>query len=94
VLEVGSVQLDLRTRRVRVSGHEVALTPREYRLLEVLMRHPDQVLSRDQLLAHAWGYAAEPGTNVVNVYVSALRKKLGEDAIEAVRGVGYRLRIR
>jgi DNA-binding response OmpR family regulator len=94
VLEVGSVQLDLRTRRVRMSGHEVALTPREYRLLEVLMRHPDQVLSRDQLLAHAWGYAAEPGTNVVNVYVSALRKKLGEDAIEAVRGVGYRLRIR
>jgi DNA-binding response OmpR family regulator len=93
VLEVGSVALDLRTRRVRVRGREVMLTPREYGLLEVLMRHPDQVLSREQLLAHAWGYSVEPGTNVVNVYVSALRKKLGEEAIEAVRGVGYRLRV-
>ncbi len=92
VLEVGSVELDLRTRRVKVSGREIALTPREYRLLEVLMRHPDQVLSREQLLSHAWGYAIEPGTNVVNVYVGSLRKKLGDDAIEAVRGVGYRLR--
>ncbi|MGH9192463.1 MAG: response regulator transcription factor [Acidimicrobiales bacterium] len=93
VLEVGPVELDLRTRRVRVNGGEVALTPLEYRLLEVFMRHPDQVLSRGQLLSHAWGYAIEPGTNVVNVYVSALRKKLGDDAIEAVRGVGYRLRV-
>ena len=93
ILEFGSVELDLRTRRVRVNGEEIALTPREYRLLEVFMRHPDQVLSRGQLLSHAWGYAIEPGTNVVNVYVSTLRKKLGDDAIEAVRGVGYRLRV-
>jgi DNA-binding response OmpR family regulator len=57
------------------------------------MRHPDQVLSRGQLLSHAWGYAIEPGTNVVNVYVGALRRKLGDEAIEAVRGVGYRLRL-
>jgi DNA-binding response OmpR family regulator len=92
ILEFGSVELDLRTRRVRVNGDEIALTPREYRLLEVFMRHPDQVLSRGQLLSHAWGYAIEPGTNVVNVYVGALRKKLGDEAIEAVRGVGYRLR--
>ncbi|HET9611950.1 MAG TPA: response regulator transcription factor [Acidimicrobiales bacterium] len=93
-LEVGSVHLDLRTRRVTLSGREVALTGREYRLLEVFMRHPDQVLSREQLLSHAWGYELEPGTNVVNVFVSALRKKLGDEAIESVRGVGYRLRLR
>jgi DNA-binding response OmpR family regulator len=92
VLEAGSVQLDLLTRRARVNGEEIALTAREYRLLEVFLRHPDQVLSRDQLLAHVWGYTAEPGTNVVNVYVGALRKKLGDDAIESVRGVGYRFR--
>jgi DNA-binding response OmpR family regulator len=94
VLAVGSVELDLKTRRATVNGREVPLTPREYRLLEVLMRHPDQVLSREQLLSHAWGYTIEPGTNVVNVYVSALRKKLGDDAIESVRGVGYRFCIR
>lgn len=94
MLEVGSVEVDLRTRRVKEGGREVALTPQEYRLLEVFMRHPDQVLSREQLLAHAWGYAVEPGSNVVNVFVSALRKKLGDETIEAVRGVGYRLRFR
>lgn len=94
VLEGGSVHVDLRTRRVTVGGEEVALTAREFQLLEVLLRHPDQVLSRDQLLSHVWGYAAEPGTNVVNVYISALRKKLGDEAIESVRGVGYRLRVR
>jgi DNA-binding response OmpR family regulator len=92
VLEAGSIELDLRTRRVTVDGNEVALTPQEHRLLEVFLRHPDQVLSRDQLLSHAWGDAVEPGTNLVNVYVSTLRKKLGAGTIEAVRGVGYRLR--
>jgi DNA-binding response OmpR family regulator len=92
VLEAGQVQLDVRTRRAQVDEREVALTAREYRLLEVFLRHPDQVLSRDQLLSHVWGYSAEPGTNVVNVYVGALRKKLGDDVIESVRGVGYRFR--
>jgi DNA-binding response OmpR family regulator len=94
VLEAGSVRLDVRTRRATVNGQDIDLTAREYRLLEVFLRHPDQVLSREQLLSHAWGYSVEPGTNVVNVYVSALRKKLGDDAIESVRGVGYRLRTR
>jgi DNA-binding response OmpR family regulator len=94
VLEAGGIQLDVRTRRARVHGREVDLTAREYRLLEVFLRHSDQVLSREQLLSHVWGYAAEPGTNVVNVYVGALRKKLGDDAIESVRGVGYRFRVR
>ena len=55
------------------------------------MRHPGQVLTRAQILANVWGYSAEPGTNVVNVYVGALRRKLGTDIIESVRGVGYRM---
>jgi DNA-binding response OmpR family regulator len=93
VLAAGPIELDLRTRRVTVDGDEVTLTPQEHRLLEVFLRHPDQVLSRDQLLSHAWGDAVEPGTNVVNVYVSSLRKKLGAGTIEAVRGVGSRLRV-
>jgi DNA-binding response OmpR family regulator len=93
VLEAGRVRLDVRTRRAKVDGEEVSLTAREHRLLEVFMRHPDQVLSREQLLAHVWGYSAEPGTNVVNVYVGALRRKLGDEAIESVRGVGYRFRM-
>ena len=94
VLEVGRVRLDLRTRRAEVDGREVSLTAREHHLLEVFLRHPDQVLSREQLLAHVWGYSVEPGTNVVNVYVGALRRKLGDDAIESVRGIGYRFRAR
>jgi DNA-binding response OmpR family regulator len=93
VLEVGSVALDLRTRRVRVRGREVMLTPREYGLLEVLMRHPDQVLSREQLLSHVWGYDYDPGSNVVDVYVGYLRKKLGSRHFDTVRGVGYRFRV-
>jgi two-component system, OmpR family, copper resistance phosphate regulon response regulator CusR len=58
----------------------------------VLLRHADQVLSREQLLSHVWGYSFDPTTNLVNVYVSALRHKLGADVIETVRGAGYRLR--
>ncbi|MGD9702030.1 MAG: response regulator transcription factor [Acidimicrobiia bacterium] len=92
VIEVGSVRLDVRTRRAHVDDQLVDLTAREFALLEVFLRHPDHVLSREQLLAHVWGYAAEPGSNVVNVYVGALRKKVGDGVIESVRGVGYRLR--
>ncbi len=80
------------TRRVEVGQRRSDLTGREFALLEMFMRHPDQVLSREQLLAHVWGYDQEPGTNVVNVYVSALRRKVGNDMIESVRGVGYRFR--
>jgi DNA-binding response OmpR family regulator len=61
-------------------------------LLETFLRHTGQVLSREQLLSHVWGYSFDPTTNLVNVYVSSLRKKLGPDVIESVRGVGYRLR--
>jgi len=71
----------------------VELTSREFTLLEILVRHPDHVLSREQLLSLAWGYSFDPSTNIVNVYISALRKKLGEGIIETVRGFGYRLRV-
>ena len=75
-----------------MAGREVELTAREFALLETLLRHADQVLSREQLLSHVWGYSFDPTTNLVNVYVSSLRKKLGDDVIETVRGAGYRLR--
>lgn len=88
----GGIQLDLRSRRAWVHGRAVELTSREFALLETFLRHPDQVLGREQLLSQVWGYAVDPGTNVVNVYVNALRKKLGADVIETVRGVGYRLK--
>src|SRR5688500_14975637 len=92
VLKAGDVRLDLRTRRATVKDQTVVLTAREFSLLETLLRHADQVLSREQLLSHVWGYFFDPGTNLVNVYVNALRKKLGAESIETVRGVGYRLR--
>lgn len=86
----GSVSLDLRTRRLRVDGRDVELSAREFALAETLMRHPDQVLSREQLLSHVWGYDFDPASNVVDVYIGYLRRKLGKDAIETVRGMGYR----
>jgi DNA-binding response OmpR family regulator len=92
VLRAGQVRLDLRTRRASVGERTVELTGREFSLLEALLRHADQVLTREQLLSHVWGYFVEPSTNVVDVHVSSLRKKLGSDVIESVRGVGYRLR--
>lgn len=91
VVESGDIRLDLRTRRAHVDGKEVDLSAREFSLAETLMRHPGQVLSREQLLSHVWGYDFDPGSNVVDVYVGYLRKKLGEGVIETVRGMGYRL---
>ncbi len=90
-LRVGDVELDIHTHRASVRGRVVDLTAREFALLETLMRHPDHVLSREQLLNHVWGYDFDPTTNLVNVYVSSLRKKLGDGHIETVRGSGYRL---
>jgi DNA-binding response OmpR family regulator/class 3 adenylate cyclase len=90
-LHAGPVRLDLRTRRATVGDRTVDLTAREFALLETLLRHADHVLSRQQLLSHVWGYSFEPDTNVVNVYINALRKKLGAHVIETVRGAGYRL---
>ena len=91
VLEVGGVVLDLRTRRALVDGRSVDLSAREFALAEVLFRHPDQVLSRTQLLDQVWGYDYDPGSNVVEVYVGYLRKKLGRERIASIRGMGYRL---
>jgi DNA-binding response OmpR family regulator len=90
VLSVGEVRLDLRARRATVRERTVELTAREFALLETFVRHPDQVLSREQLLSHVWGYDFDPTTNLVNVYINSLRKKLGADVVETVRGVGYR----
>jgi DNA-binding response OmpR family regulator len=92
VLSAGEVRLDLKTRRASVGEKAVDLTAREFALLETLIRHADNVLSREQLLSHVWGYSFDPTTNLVNVYVNSLRKKLGADIIQTVRGVGYRLR--
>jgi DNA-binding response OmpR family regulator len=91
LLRAGDLTLDLRTRRAAVGDRSVELTAREYAMLEVFLRHPDQVLSREQLLSHVWGYDFDPGSNVVEVYVRYLRKKLGSDRIETARGMGYRL---
>jgi DNA-binding response OmpR family regulator len=91
-LRAGDIALDLDRRQVEVRGQPVELTARELSLLEILMRHPDEVLSRERLLAHAWGYDYDPGSNVVAVYIGYLRGKLGAETIETVRGVGYRLR--
>jgi two-component system, OmpR family, response regulator len=92
VYSVGNVTLDLRTRRASIAGRSVDLTARQFTMLEVLVRHPDQVLSREQLLSRVWGYDFDPGSNIVDVYVARLREKLSPDVIETVRGFGYRFR--
>ncbi|MFI7586065.1 response regulator transcription factor [Spongisporangium articulatum] len=91
VLGYGDLSLDLRTRRAAVSGRTVELSAREFTLAETFLRHPGQVLSREQLLSHVWGYDFDPGSNVVDVYVRYLRRKLGAARFQTVRGVGYRL---
>ncbi|NEP59131.1 MAG: response regulator transcription factor [Symploca sp. SIO2G7] len=91
-LRVGDLVLDLRTRRVQLKDRDVELPTREFSLLETFLRHKGQVLSREQILDHVWGYDYDPGSNIVDVYVGYLRKKLGSELIETVRGIGYRLR--
>lgn len=90
VLTHGRVTLDLTRRTVRLDDRTAELTAREFHLLEVFMRHADQVLSHGQLLDHAWGDADGPGSNVIEVYVRHLRRKLAAEVIETVRGAGYR----
>jgi len=94
-LEIGGINLDFRTREVQRNGRPVKLTAREFELLAYLMRHPDQVLSRAQILNAVWGYDYDPGTNVLDVYIGYLRRKLeaaeGITPIETVRSAGYRL---
>ncbi|MGD1855729.1 MAG: response regulator transcription factor [Leptolyngbyaceae cyanobacterium] len=86
-----NVVLNLRTRLVYVGEKAIELSAREFTLAETFMNHPGQVLSREQLLDRVWGYDYSPGSNVVDVYVGYLRKKLGSDLIETVRGMGYRM---
>jgi DNA-binding response OmpR family regulator len=91
VLSHGDLSLDLRTRRAVVAGRSIDLTAREFTLAEMFLRNPGHVLSREQLLSGAWGYDFDPGSNVVDVYVRYLRRKLGAEFFETVRGMGYRL---
>ena len=91
VLAAGDIRLDPSTRRVTVDGVAVALTPRELGLLEYLLRRPDRVVTKIEILDHVWDAAAEVNPNAVEVYVGYLRRKLGRSLVETVRGAGYRL---
>ena len=90
-INVGGLHLDLRTRCATINGEPVELSAREFTMLQAFMEHPDQVLSRSQLLDMVWGYDFDPGSNVVDVYVRHLRRKIGSERIVTVRGMGYRL---
>ena len=91
VVAHAGLSLDLRTRQAQVDGRDVDLSAREFALAEAFLRNPGQVLSREQLLSRVWGYDFDPGSNVVDVYVRYLRRKIGAARIETVRGMGYRL---
>lgn len=93
LLVAGAIALDLRTQQAVVGGRVVELSPREFALAEVLFHHPGQTLTRQQLVRHVWGQGLDPGSNVLDVYVGYLRRKLGSDRITSVRGTGYRLEV-
>jgi DNA-binding response OmpR family regulator len=93
ILKSGEITLNLHTHQVYIDDHIVELPAREFTLLETLMKNPGFAISREQLLKEVWGYDYDPGTNIVDVYVGYLRKKIGNKAIETVRGIGYRLYI-
>jgi two-component system, OmpR family, response regulator len=96
MLRVGDLEIDLLTRQVRRADRAVALLPREYRLLEYLMRHPGRIITRTMLFEEVWGYRYDPQTNVIDVHVGKLRRKLEEGGrpqmIHTIRGSGYVLR--
>jgi two-component system, OmpR family, response regulator len=96
-LVVGELTLDLLSRKVERAGRVIELRPREFALLEYLMRHPGRVLSKTMILSHVWGYSFDPGTNVVDVLVSRLRDQVDEGfdhkMIHTVRGAGYVLKV-
>ena len=91
VLRAGDAELDLRRRQARVDGTTADLSPREFALAEVFFRRPGELISREELLRQVWGYDFDPRSNVLEVYVSYLRGKLGKRRITSVRGFGYRL---
>jgi len=94
-LSCGDLEMDLLSRKVKRGGRAIELQPREFRLLEYLLRHKDQVVTRTMLLEGVWDYHFDPGTNVIDVHVSRLRRKIddngGQPLIHTVRGAGYRL---
>jgi two-component system, OmpR family, response regulator len=91
ILSTGDVRLDPATREVTVDDEMVALTPREFGLLEYLLQNPDRVVTKIEILDHVWDAAAEVNPNAVEVYIGYLRRKLGRQLVQTVRGVGYRL---
>ncbi|GIF14562.1 DNA-binding response OmpR family regulator [Actinoplanes teichomyceticus] len=91
VLACGDVELDPAEKRVLVTGTEVTLTTREFALLEYLIRRPGEVVSKTELLDHVWDAALDTAPNAVEVYVGYLRRKIGRERLETVRGAGYRL---
>src|SRR5215216_1320619 len=91
VLQVGDLRLDPAAHRCWRAGHEVELTTKQVALLECFMRHPGQVLSKTALREHVWDYAFADSSNIIEVYVGQLRKKLGVARIKTIRGAGYRL---
>ena len=91
-LQVGNLILNLHTRKAILKGQEIDLPAKEFSLLETFMSHPEQVMTREQLLDRVWGFDYDPGSNIVDVYVGYLRKKLGTNVIRTVRGVGYCLK--
>jgi two-component system, OmpR family, response regulator len=93
VLRAGGIRVDMLQREVTVDGRTVNLSAREFSLLKAFVGHPSRVLSRQELLSMAWGMNFDPGTNLVDVYVGYLRRKLGEPVIETIRGAGYCFRV-
>ena len=91
ILAAGEVTLDPATHEVELAGAPIALTPREYALLEYFLRHPDRVVSKTELLDNVWDAAQDTDPNAVEVYVGYLRRKVGRDVLKTVRGAGYRL---
>ncbi len=91
ILRAGSIELDVAARTCTVGGELVELTPREFSVVEYLMRREGEVVPKSEVLEHVWDFAFDGGDNVVEVHVSALRRKLGSAAIETVRGAGYRM---
>ena len=90
-LNVGDLELDLIAHRAHLTGKIVELTSREFALLEMLMRHAGQAVPRSDLLSNVWGLDFDPRSNLVDVYIRYLRRKVGDDRIQTVRGVGYRI---
>lgn len=93
ILSCRDLVLNLHTHQISLNNKQIDLPVKEFVLLKTFMRHQGQIMTRQQLLDHVWGYDYDPGSNIVDVYVGYLRKKLGSDLIETVRGIGYRLKV-